>query len=440
MVYIFSGLLFVIGLIAINKEKNLFNPLSLFCILWAAILFFSKLQLYSLYPADEKIYKMIIYGVSSYVIGYLLAKIFIGNKRLALHKKEHNPGSIRLDYVPNYSFLYFLLFFSLLFYLKDLVTVFTTLVGGGSLANIQSLIQGTDNLYSRTGLENAIRLLIVNPFTWAVIPILAVDIWMGRRDKKLIILTGLLIVSRIFTTGGRAAFLNFAIYMSVVFGFVNIRVKKVLTDRPMNNIKKNKRLFKILLCIALVILAIMTYSRAGQRAIRTIYFDFAMQPYMCQIWMEKVDTNNMIGYGTVSLTGFIFPILYVMKNLLRIFPIPMAYQQLFDMRLALDTEWQWIGQHVYANAYTSIFWYLYIDGRVIGIILGLFIYGFVSRIVFCNTMKNINVKNICLYSLFYIGIFYTFVRCQFTSIDYALAIIFVAFFTYKGKHMLNKKG
>lgn len=426
MLYLFCGVFFLIGLIAIKSERKFFNPLTLFCIMWSSILFLSTLQLYSLYKGDDRTYKLMIMGIVAFIVGYYLARLFIGNKRLTFGKKH-----TATDYRLNYQLMYILLVISLVFYAKDLVTVFSRLVTGSSLADIQSLVQGTDNLYNRSGLENAIRLLIVNPFGWAIIPILAVDIWMGRKDIKLIVLTGFLMISRILTTGGRAAFLNFAIYFIMLFFFTNQNKRYHTICNMKNVVKKNKKLFRIIVIGSAVLLAYMTYSRAGEGALRTVYFDFAMQPYLCGLWMDTVDTKNMLGYGMVSLTGFIFPILYVVKNLLGFSSMPAYYQELFDLRLSLDTEWKWIGSRVYANAYVSAFWFFYVDARIIGIVVGMLVYGFVSRIVYNNTRIMTNNKNVCLYALYYIGIFYTFVRFQFTTIDYAIAIVFVTFFAYK---------
>lgn len=293
MLYLFCGIVFVIGLIAVKSEKKFFNPLTLFCIMWSSILFLSTLQLYSLYKGDDRTYKLMMIGVAAFIIGYYLAKLLVGNKRLIIGKKH--TTDLTIEYQLNYQLMYVMLVVSLLFYAKDLVTVFSRLVTGSSLADIQSLVQGTDNLYNRSGVENAIRLLIINPFGWAIIPILAVDIWMGKKDRKLIVLTGLLMISRIFTTGGRAAFLNFAIYLIVLFFFTNQNKRNRITSAVKNTVKENKKLFRIMVAASVILLAYMTYSRAGDGAVRTIYFDFAMQPYLCGVWMDTVDAKNMLG-------------------------------------------------------------------------------------------------------------------------------------------------
>lgn len=436
MLYLFCGIVFIIGLIAIKTEKKIFNPLTLFCVMWSSIIFLSTLQLYSLYNGDNKTYRLMMMGIATFIIGYYLAKLLIGNKRLAIKKKRKSVVEYRL----NYQLLYILLIISLLFYLKDLITVFSRLVTGGSLADIQALVQGTDNLYNRSGMENAIRLLIINPFGWAIIPILAVDIWMGRKDKKLLLLTGILMVSRILTTGGRAAFLNFAIYFIIVFFFTNQSKRKKFSYTVKNNVKKNKKIFRIMLFLSVILLGYMTYSRAGEGALKTIYFDFAMEPYLCGAWMDVVDSKNIIGYGMISLSGFIFPVLYLVKNLLRLPTMPSYYQELFDLTLSLDTEWKWVGARVYANAYVSAFWFLYSDFRAVGIAVGMFIYGFISRLVYNNTRMKANQKNVCIYALYYIGVFYTFVRFQFTTTEYAIAILFVALFAYRKKTIYLPEG
>lgn len=430
MNYISLSTIFCIlfAIIAFWSEKKILNPVTVFCGLWGIVIFLSSLHLYNLFSASMKIYDWIFLGIISYVFGYYVVRILSKGKAVSfiLGKRKTNSQYV---YKPKYTLLYVLIVICFLFYLKDIITMGVQISSIFNLTSVQEMARGVGNVSS---IESAMRLLIIEPFFIAVIPITAIDFWFGKRDRKLFILTIVLLISKVLSSGGRSAFIQF--FFCLFVGFTFIRNKEIVDkDISLKKVmKKNRKRIIIIAVIAFIVLLILSLSRAGANLVKTIYFDFAMPPYMFETWAEKVDVQNLYGYGIASLNGVFYLILYIAKNLLRLFSaFPESYQKIYDIVLATDTEWSAIGNGVFANAYVSIFWFLYLDARQVGIVVGMFLYGILLYMSFSHALRKTSERNVCLYALILMGIFYSFVRMQFTLQNYFLGIIFVFLLAYK---------
>lgn len=418
---------FIFAFVGFRTERKVFNPLTVFCSLWGLILFLSSMHAYNLDLANQTTYSWIYIGIAMYTIGYYVCKYVWRNNHVVFKNKRLNIN--KYNNTLNYRIVYALLIVCIPFYLKDLVTVILRVGIGADLRTIQKLLQGNDDVFVRSSIENAIRFFIVNPFGWICLPITVVDYWLGKRDKKLIILTIILVVSRLFTTGGRASLIQLVFYFVAVYTFANSQNVSAFSQQLKGRIKKNKRRFILIGVLGIAALVASTFSRAGQSAIRAIYYDFAMQPMMLQTWAAEAEKLS-VGYGAASLNGFLYPIDYLMRNTIRL-ALPHSFQEIYQMIMSTDTDWKTIGYGIRANAYVSGFWFFYVDGRVIGIAIGSFLFGFFCRISFRNMIKLKSQRNVAVYSMILISVFYTFGRFQFTQSSYVLGLIYLSLFFYK---------
>ena len=175
----------------------------------------------------------------------------------------------------------------------------------------------------------------------------------------------------------------------------------------------------------------MTISR-GTRIFRNIYLNIAMSPRMFEIWSKTIEEEHIYGYGIGSLLGFFYPICYIIKNLFGLNSLPSVVQSMYNWTMLTDSKWVWPGDKITANAYVSLFWFFYMDARIIGILAGAFIFGFVASRSFQMALsKPNNVKHITYYCIIFYSVLFSFVRLQFTLSKFVLAVIFVLFFAYK---------
>ncbi|EHI98323.1 hypothetical protein CDLVIII_1632 [Clostridium sp. DL-VIII] len=427
----------LIAVIAAKWEKKICNPITILLTLWSIIMFLSMLQLYTLYPAKDRTYYLIIGGLVSFIIGYVFISICIFGKtrRISLNGGGINPYDGVKNHL-NYKLTYIFALICIIYLLVNFGSYGIELIKSGfSLGVVQDYLYNTDN-GGNSGIFNAIGFLITNPMYIAINATTAVDFWMGKRDKKLLVCCLLILLLRIVSTGGRQSAIQFAIFMIVAYTF-SLKSKKEIRDRQtQKEERKKKKIFLIVGVLVVISLIIMTMSRT-KSAWKTIYLDFAMQPYMFEYWSEKVSSTGQYGYGFASWIGFSYPCFYVVKNLLPVLSVPDFFAQIYDLTLSVMNEWNAIGDILRANAYVSVFWYLFYDAREVGIVIGMFLLGFFANLSYVKTKRLPSERNICLYSLMVVLLFYTFGDLEIAKPNFALAIIYIRFVLYSQKTLIN---
>lgn len=435
--------IFVFGIMAIIaalSEKKIFNPLTIFSAIWAFLVIFESLGLFRLFKTDDWVYFLFITGEISFAAGYILfRKTKLFHRRIVLTEKSRwNPEESTFEL--RRQCIYSACIICIFFYLIDLITLYPTLVSGG-LSAIRKICQNADSIVyaRRSGIENAIRTLFVGPVAFALLPITAVDVFRERMDKKLVLLCLSVIMLRVITEGGRVVVAYFMLH--IVLAFILKGKENALNEMFGNNLPKIKeyvkqRKYMLLSVIATVVvggvvLFVTTLSRSGNDAIIHMYFYVAMQGKMFEIWARRVDTEHLYGFGLASLNGFLYPIIYFVKNAFGFYDFPGYWGKIVNMIQATDSEWQWMSGYGRANAFVSLFWFFYFDGRFLGIIIGMFVYGLISAKTYRTALRFPNDKNLCICMMVIQGLLFSMVRLQFATPYYALAFIYITLFYNK---------
>lgn len=165
---------FIVALVAMREERTVINPLSVFCFVWMAVLFFSTNTTRLDYPQNETI-GWIIIGVVAYTLGYIFQRI------LKIRFTFGSWATLRDQVaIPRYKLLLFCASVCMLFFLRDLILVF---LNGGSfnLRYIQQFLRSSDYTIVSNPIENTINLLFIQPIAFALPAICAVDIFYGEK-------------------------------------------------------------------------------------------------------------------------------------------------------------------------------------------------------------------------------------------------------------------
>lgn len=418
----------------IHRKK--LNPLFVFLTLWGIILTLSLLHLYWLNETGERTYFVIAVGILFFTLGYYFAYRKIRFKSIERAKNVMSNGVYR-TYRPVYIWIYMLGFLTIVLYVKDLSKVLPHMLSGNILAQIRSMAQNSESaLYEgRSTLETALRMLIIQPFVMALQPIVAVEFWTKSNCRwKLLFLDFIIVLLRMFTDGSRGMVLYLGMHLVITFAFLNTTSKDLLFSyysKYINSSKRARRWMKLLLIFFIIVFVFSTMSRSGGRFWRNLYYDFSMEPYLMETWMNEIDHY---GFGTASLNGIVYPFIYFIKNALRLNSYPVYwYENIFMLINDTDQIWQCItsGVNTYANAYVSIFWFPYLDGGILGVCIGLLLYGMTAGYFFKYAIRATSKKSICLYSYFMQGIFMSFVRMQFASTTYALGFVYLIILGYR---------
>ena len=410
------GISVCIGLAIIGwiKEKSIINPLTTFCGIWSIVLVCSLTYPKLTRPQDE-IYEYISIGTVLFGVGYFCGtekkkqlKIKIGNMIL------NNENA---SYLPKLNALYALGIICVLAYLYNLYLVVS---GSGSLATaaIKAYLQ-TFTMQKSSWL-NAFYFLLIEPLSTAI-PIIAISNFVfGKKDKKLLFISVILVLIKTVANATRNTVMVILVYF--VIGTIEYIKRYNMTLELKSFIRKRKRQIVLAILIGSVLFIYMTIAR-GNKLLENLWVDFALPPRLFEVWKEEVDTRNIIGYGFGSLQGFIFPIFYVLKNILKI-PLPTNIEIINDLITRTDTVFVWPGERVTANAYVSLYWFFYLDRRLCGIVIGSFVIGYFSARMYRKFICNKSEKSFTLYCFWFNVVVFSLVRIQFTNVSFALALIY----------------
>ena len=321
MAVLFSILLIIFAFMSIKKTKKIVNPVTVLYFLWALIFFLSSIRLFDLRATSSYIYIILFLGLISFGIGFY----FNFFKR---NKKNINLSS-NYKFNINYNIIYILSFISIAYFCTKLPYIINNLLNGGGLASIRSMAQDSSSMLNyNSPIINAIRILIVFPFSMAIIPISAADYWIGNKNKKVFILCIIIVILRVITEGGRILILYFILHMLISYFYSKNKKLKIRKK------SKNKIIF-----LAIIFVLITSLSRSQGRLIKDSYYYFSMEPYMFEVWKDNVDNEKLMGYGESSLNGFIFPLVYIAKNTLSI-PFPSHWNSIYNKIAETDSSWQ----------------------------------------------------------------------------------------------------
>ena len=415
-------ILLILAILSIVKTKKWVNPASIILIMWAIIIKLSRMGLYGLNATDEKFYYFIFIGLISFFVGFVLPK---GKKRVVIHRSwaDTVPFDTEENMELNYRVCYAALICCILitlYKLKDL---------GFDFFNI-TLFGELNRVAYGSKLANMLYEFIAYPLYNTFVCVTVVDFFFGRKDKWLIILTSIMCFAWMLVSGGRIAVIRLLVSIIICMSLKTSAKKKLA--KVFSNIK-----FLVVLVVACAIFVHFTVLK-GFEPLFNFYTDFAIQPKMFQYWAEKI--NDQYAYGAASLFGFIYPILYIVKNSLGLARIPLGAAVYENIENTFN-NWITLGTSYRCNAYTSCFWYLYYDGRIVGIVIGMLLWGILCKNVLTDTLNHPSIKNISFYILVMIGVIYSFTDMEFSKANYVLAFLFISKICFcKTKIVFGREG
>lgn len=428
LIQAFAGAFLFVSILAIRVCRKVFNPLTIMCGLWSVIFFLSSLCLFDLRQARIESYIALILGVASFSWGFFVNFFTKRKYRLRIGEIDLNTsGSVEL----RTKLVWLLLLFSLFFEIANTGRSLSILLSGGSLDNVLSSVRAnTADL--RGSITNVINNLIVVPFKFAVFPICAYNI-ANKKNRVMTFFILLLLCAGVISSGGRV----FIIYLvvSLCVSFTISPLGKNIVQTTMKIVKKQKRRFVFLIGLMLVVFIFVSLSRSGNRLVQHTYLYFSMQPIMFETWAENISEKGLYGFGEAALNGFTFHILYLIKNIFNI-PFPSHWYDVFNNIILVDTSWKPITTSgLPANAYVSAFWYFYLDGRLPGIVLESFIWGWICSQMFKRTVKNPSMNNVCIYSMMLFSVVDSYVRIRFATGEFVGGLLLLCFVLFRKSHI-----
>lgn len=406
------------------RNRTIIHPLVLFNAIWCVILFLDSLKLYELNGVEDRIYKYILAGILSFNIGNGVWFRIRSKYSFQCGRPIVGRGysSLRNDLV------YIMGIVCIAYYVIPVIDTLSTLVAGGTLATVRESVQNSESVTSLAAkILNALSVLIIVPFAQAIPVVSVTNYWFGNKDARLLLIGAVLAAMSSLGEGGRTALVNFVLYI-VVCLFIRRDVGSKGDHRLSH---KQWRIVIVGTMLIGGLLVWATVSRSGMLLWKNLYLYFSMEPYMFNAWANRVDEAQLYGLGEAALNGFTFVPLYLVKNIIGL-DFPVHWKAVYDMIRLSDSEWITItAQSTHANAYVSAFWFFYIDGRIIGIIIGFALYGIYLAECHRKMMEIGDVRRISIFCYLVQGLAWTFIRFPFSNIYYCIAFIYLQLVVFK---------
>lgn len=435
--YLILGICTCTVIYVLLQYKQFYHPLVVFNLIWIVIFSLESLHLYGLYESEDRIYYYMLGGIVAFNFGYFIWNYYRKYHRITFKFGKFSSSNLaNTTFEPRYIYLYILGILCTIYYLSSAITSIYYLISGVNLGEIRSLVQDSASRYYSSGrskILNAFSVVLLVPGSSVIQVVGAMDFWFGKRDKKLFAIAILLALLSSLGEGGRTSIMNLLIYLILGYYLSGVHMKH---EGNISMLVRKKRRRIIIVSSSAVILFLIWFSnsRTGHAIYKNIYLYFSMQPYMFNTWANNVDTVGVYGYGEASLNGFSFFVLYIIKNVFSI-DFPTHWQSIYDLIRATDSDWQIITNiYTRANAYVSTFWFFYLDGRFIGILIGMFAYGVYLAHSFNEAIKYTNIKTVAIFGFIFQGLVYVFIRFPFSNIYYAIAFLMLVFFAFKSVH------
>ena len=423
MVYAAIGICIFSTIASIKIDKKILNPMSLFMSVWVVMLYMNSLRLFTLFETDNEYYEMITLGLVMFLLGYIIAPLV---KKVKIFKIQlHNQNTTRI-----YILCGIVLLLLLLKFVQNI-----SIISSLGLAGIRKALQTGElsNYDDDSILISFIWQIVLLPARMALSVVVAENFFSGKKNKVLLMMYAIVVFMSVLIDGGRSVILNFIIHIALAFYYEYAKKKTIgkgaFTNRRVVIIKKKsiKVFIGVLMVVTVFLIAfvVATMGRSGEYAIRHLYYYGSIPPVMFNIWSDVVNEREIVGFGLASLNGFLSPILYALKILLGTDGLPFYWGKVVEMIYETDSVWVRTSFLSHSNAYVSLFWFFYLDGRILGVIVGMFLYGFFSNRIFREYDKNRCQYSLCELLLWIQGLLFSGVRFQFAVMPYALAFVYL---------------
>ena len=393
------------GLVSQLNTKDLVNPIFLFSMYWFFILFMAFLGLKGFNVAND--YTLLVYfsGILSFGIGgILLDKRYIKISNSGSDERKETSLNTKMFYticilVLGYSFIKFM-------------RVLPFIQQGLSFGDIRSLYWSLGSGITTNALDYFIDNTINKGLQLVIFTVASAEIASKNKSRLLIFFLIAIALLTASISGGRLVFFDVLIIIFMSF---------FIFKRKIQISSKTKKLITTVVVCSIICMVYLTNQRQGSEGfLLALYGNFTLNVPLMNHVILAVKESGDITYGLTFLKGFIEPVFAVL-NALNIANIPESISTLSKYIVPFFD----IGGNNVANAYTSAFFYFYLDGRIIGVIIGSTLYGIICMHFYNRMKKNFNPQDVALYLLVIDTIFRSMISFSFSVSSYVLALIII---------------
>lgn len=414
MGYVISLICAICFIFAWRRERKLYGPVCIMAGMWFLISLLASVRLYGLFKSSNLAFILIGIGIVAFSVGGRVAS------RYGFSVGQYHLGAAKEKCV-NYQILRILCVVSVIMLIyPDIMSLQKLLVQGVGFAGIRS---DNEIVYPNVLLQ-LIYNYVVLPFSFAISPILGAMVYNEKRNDKIVLFSGIFIIaSRLITEAGRAIVL----YTLLSFFLANTLTKGKKGPQKMHI----GVVFLVIVGISLVLQ--VTFQRTGDSIVH--HFLIYITGGVPHLSIRLDELNGEMTYGVASFFGLFNFVFTMLENVGLGYPNFMVeaneiVTHVVRTTRTIDTF------NTQFNAFVTPFYYMYVDGRELGVFLIMFLYGFMCQKSYYKAVTKMNSINLSVYLLLSQGLVFSFVRMQFAVVHYALAFFYIMLI---GRHVLGKE-
>lgn len=421
MIFIISIICACIAILGFLRRDNfILNPITVMFSIWAIILPLSAFDAYGVPPISDKAMLIISVGLLGFLVGCIDGKTI---KLQAGSMCFFNPFE---KHTLNYPFLYIMYTISTIYLVGLAIISIKLMLQGYNLDYIRELATSEDMNEIRVSMFSIlIRNFVATPTVYLAIAVLPIDLIYGKRKISIFILTFIMVFCWVLGTAGRSIILWAILYFiaAILFG------KRVGLEIAISNRIKH---MAIVVCILLVIFLFWsTVSRKGENfdMIRQVFIYYIAPLKHFDSYVNLIDSSykDLYGYGGASFYGFLYPVLYAGRLISGTSSFSDFWITIRDLSFNRLEHTTWLGGDIHMNAFVTIFYQPYIDGRLFGTFIICLLFGYICSRSYRLAFKENNLQFLLIYFLLLQKIVDSMVRFYFTQTSQAMCMIYALF-------------
>lgn len=408
-------ILFIVVDLLINRDP--LSPVCLFCSLWVVISIFSSLSLFGFTGYSDRTMVLVGIGVLAFVVGAFPMSL-IAPKSHRRNELETVDSTIAADLEMrlhlDYRLLKFLLLVVCVGTVFSLYYTFRMLSSGAGIGDVRMGLLGySDEATISNPVVNGFVNYICGPIKTVLLPLAIVYIVNGKHIGFSIIAL-LNILLGVVSSGGRITVL-YAIIQAVAA----IRYYGILISR------KTKRRIIVLVVLGIALVAFLTIVRGSASIVYSIYSYFSIPFAIFSRCADVVDRANFHSYGA----SFLYPFFYVVNAFSGALGIESSFlaDLVYYVGYPQDTWFASIFPSGVFNAFSSLFYFFYMDFREPGIVLLSGAFGVIAGLVYSKATRWGDSRFFLWYLLIAQSIFGSFMIWQLGNTKFFLSVFILCF-------------
>lgn len=399
----------LLAYVGMHNNKNRHNPMFIFNLEWGLILGLALFNTSGFNTISEYTAFIILLGVIGFNLGIFCSSNIMGNK--------YSYNSIKIErfiQMPANRLIVEVIFiFPTIYLATKMMKVLPMLKAGLSYGYIRVQYWTTKTIVTG-GFDYFLNNTVCKACELVLVTYLLLEIFQKKLKIRHLLLAICTIALEVFIAGGRMILLETIFAIAIIFSISGISY-----NIPKNFRKRIKKFLYVMILISILGIVFMTGDRQSDMSvIGAAVSNFTLCLPLMDYLIDIVHITGNMTYGFVFFRG-IFELICTFTGPLGIFEFPTIINQLDKY----TNPFYPIGDSQTANAYTSMFFDFYLDFRLLGVIVGALIFGFIAQRMYLKMRKYPSDKNIIMYIIFAKAILYSFFQWRFMMGSYVLAII-----------------